>query len=419
MRIGYACLGVGIPGSDFKTCTIKNASEERLAEITTHNLDSLERLIKYNISMKIHLFRISSDLIPFASSPVNSLKWQEMFSEKFQKIGDLIKQNQIRVSMHPGQYTVLNSKSSEVVTRAVEELRYHKDVLNALKVDAENKIVLHIGGIYGDKKSAQKRFLENYRGLEEDIRESLVIENDDRSYTIEEVLEIGTKGNIPVVYDNLHHKVNSSLFKEDDLFWIQECKKTWKEKDGTQKIHYSQQNEKKQKGAHSETIKTSDFMKFLEKINYIETDIMLEVKDKNLSAVKCLNLTSKDKKILHLEKEWGKYKYTVLERAPGIYLEIRKLLKDKSDYPVQKFYAYIEEALKKEGTIGQRINGLEHVWGYFNNKAGEDERKVFFTKLNKYEKGETSITSIKKFLWKMTEKYDDQYLKQSLYFWIN
>jgi UV DNA damage endonuclease len=162
MRIGYACLGVGIPGSDFKTCTIKNASEERLAEITTHNLDSLERLIKYNISMKIHLFRISSDLIPFASSPVNSLKWQEMFSEKFQKIGDLIKQNQIRVSMHPGQYTVLNSKSSEVVTRAVEELRYHKDVLNALKVDAENKIVLHIGGIYGDKKSAQKRFLENF-----------------------------------------------------------------------------------------------------------------------------------------------------------------------------------------------------------------------------------------------------------------
>ncbi len=74
--------------------------------------------------------------------------------------------------------------------------------------------------------------------------------------------------------------------------WINECKKTWKEKDGFQKIHYSQQDPLKRTGSHSNTIKIDEFLDFYESLGRKDIDIMLEVKDKNLSALKCINCTS-------------------------------------------------------------------------------------------------------------------------------
>ena len=117
MRIGYACLAIAVPGSEMKSCTQKNASPERLLSLIEHNLNSLQILIDYNICNNIRLFRISSDLIPFGSSLSAELPWQEIFSEKLLAIGQKILRSEMRVSMHPGQYTVLNSSDSLVAER--------------------------------------------------------------------------------------------------------------------------------------------------------------------------------------------------------------------------------------------------------------------------------------------------------------
>ena len=204
MSIGYACLALGVKDSSMKTCMKKNASESRLKELIENNLDSLENLIDYNIKSGIKLFRISSDLIPFGSSPVNGLQWWKIYAERFSLIGNKIRENNIRVSMHPGQYTVLNSQDEEVVERAVEDLIYHCRVLEGLGTGNESKIILHIGGVYNDKKKSANRFSENCRRLPDNVRQRLVIENDDRSYNISDVLEIGKRLGIPVVFDNLN-----------------------------------------------------------------------------------------------------------------------------------------------------------------------------------------------------------------------
>jgi UV DNA damage endonuclease len=115
MRIGYACLTVGVPATEIKSCRIKNADENRLYEITDNNLKSLEHMLEYNIDNDITLYRISSDIIPFGSSPVNTLQWWDVFERQFNKLSDIIYKHNIRVSMHPGQYTVLNSPNTEVV----------------------------------------------------------------------------------------------------------------------------------------------------------------------------------------------------------------------------------------------------------------------------------------------------------------
>ena len=238
MAIGYACLNIGTPDTNIRSLMQKNATPEKLTEVTAHNLAALEKMIDYNRKNNIKLFRISSDLIPFGSSPVNALPWWDIHAEAFQHIGAKIQKSGMRVSFHPGQYTVLNSPTEDVVERAITDLVYHDKILIALGTDQTNKIVLHVGGIYGDKKEALERFEQNFRRLPEAVRNRLIIENDDRLYNIEDVLTLAHRLHVPAVYDNLHHAINPPPSGGTDPYWIAEVKKTWKAADGNQKIHY-------------------------------------------------------------------------------------------------------------------------------------------------------------------------------------
>ena len=418
MSIGYACLNIGTPNTNIRSVMQRNATPEKLTEVIAHNLAALERMIDYNRKNGIKLFRISSDLIPFGSSPFNALAWPEIHKEAFDRIGAKIRKAGIRVSLHPGQYTVLNSPTEDVVARASEDLIYHDKILTALGTDQTNKIVLHVGGIYGDKKEALQRFEQNFRRLPEAIRNRLIIENDDRLYNIEEVLGLAHRLQIPVVYDNLHHAINPTPSGGTDPYWIAEAKKTWKAVDGNQKIHYSQQAPGKRPGAHTDTIDLETFLTFHEQLENKQIDIMLEVKDKNLSAIKCQNATTENKRMVLLEKEWGRYKYAVLERSPAIYQAIRTLLKDKEAYPVQEFYRLIDTAFAEEIHLGQAENAAAHVWGYFKKHATETERKQYEKNLANYRNGSGTRATLNLQLFKLAEKYEVEYLLQSLYFYL-
>lgn len=413
MNIGYACLTVGVMNTKISTCMLKNASLERLTSLIQSNLNALDHILDYNIENGIKLFRISSDIIPFGSHPVNSLEWWTLFELQLKEIGEKARANDIRLSMHPGQYTVLNSPDQGVVERAVLELQYHAKFLDAMGLGFESKIVLHIGGAYGDKVTAIERFRKQYRCLDKNVRSRLVIENDDRVYTIADVLSIGQKEGIPVVFDNLHHKVNPDN-RYEEIQWITACKKTWKQEDGTQKIHYSQQAESKRLGSHSLTLDMDDFQQFYNSISDFDLDIMVEVKDKNLSALKCVNVISSPK-IHQLEQEWGRYKYLVLEHSPRIYNEIRQLLKVKKDYPVLELYRLIDEARRTPIVGGVAVNAAQHIWGYVNILAGEKSTKRFKQEVEKVKQGGTTVP-IKRLLWKLAVEQGQSYLIDSLYF---
>jgi len=419
MSIGYACLNIGTPNTNIRSVMQRNATPEKLMEVTAHNLAALEKMIDYNRKNDIKLFRISSDLIPFGSSPVNTLPWWDIHAEAFQHIGAKIRKSGMRVSFHPGQYTVLNSPDEDVVARAILDLAYHAKMLECLGVDNQHKIVLHVGGIYGDKKEALQRFEPNFRRLPEAVQNRLIIENDDRLYNIEEVLELADRLQIPAVYDNLHHAINPPKSGGTDPYWIAEAKKTWKAADGNQKIHYSQQAPGKRPGAHTDTINLETFLTFHEQLEDKQIDIMLEVKDKNLSAIKCRNATTTAPKAKLLEKEWGRYKYAVLERSPAVYQAIRSLLKDKEAYPVQEFYRLIDSAFAAETHPGYAENAAAHVWGYFKKQATEAERRQYERDLANYRNGTGTLVILKRHLFKLAEKYESEYLLQSLYFYLD
>ncbi len=418
MRIGYACLAIAVPGTGIRSCTLKNTDETRLTALIEQNLRSLENMIDYNIKNGIKLFRISSDLIPFGSSVAASLAWEALFRDRLTEIGAKIREAGMRVSMHPGQYTVLNSPDSAVARRAVDDLHYHGRVLHSLGLNPSHKIILHLGGAYGDKKQAVLRFRSGCGELNPDIRRRLVLENDDSLYHIADVLGTAAAVGLPVVYDNLHNAINPADAQKADSYWIGECARTWRESDGAQKVHYSQQHPDRKPGAHSQTVMIDTFLDFAAQLGDLKPDIMLEVKDKNLSAIKCM-LCLGDRGVGALESEWVRYKYSVLERSPLAYQEIRSLLRDKGGYPAIPFYRLVEEALRQPEDTGHAVDALQHVWGYFKNIATEKESRDFFEHLEAYRQGNTTLDALKRQLCRLAEKYRIDYLLCAYYFYMD
>jgi UV DNA damage endonuclease len=192
--------------------------------------------------------------------------------------------------MHPDQFTLINSLDAAVFERSIKELEYHADVLDLLGLDTSAKIQIHVGGIYGDKGKSMARFFERFANLDERIQSRLVIENDDRLYTLRDCLRIHEEIGIPVLLDVFHHEVNSSGETVRDALAL--VAPTWTEGDGVPMLDYSSQEPGERARKHVETINLKHFQRFIDEINDLgfDGDIMLEIKDKERSAVKALDL---------------------------------------------------------------------------------------------------------------------------------
>lgn len=405
MKIGYACIPLGVEWSTNRRISLKNFSDKKFLETTKLNLEDLRKILEYNIKNNIYLFRISSDIIPFGSHSINSIPWQQVFKKELENIGDFIRENKIRVSMHPGQYTVLNSPSEEIVERSVKDIEYHTRFLDSLCLDYSHKIVLHLGGGYNDKVGSIKRFIKNFDLLSESAKKRLVIENDERIFNFDDVLYVSDSLSIPIVFDYFHHLINPVDKELKEILSL--TKQTWKREDGNIKIHYSEQSRFKKIGSHSEFIETAKFLEFYNKVKEFGPDIMLETKDKNISAIKCICLISGNKSKLY--NEWASYKYIVMEKSYNLYKECSHIL--NTTYDAKKFYSKIDEALFSPFNEGNFKNTLLHVWGYFKDKALEKEENKFFDLMNKKE-----LYKAKEFLYRLSKKYKVQYLLDSYYF---
>lgn len=420
MAIGYACITIGLPNTSFSRCILKNATEDTMRKIIETNLTTLESIVDYNIKNNIKLFRLSSDIIPFGSHPINKIEWWLEYKDYFNYIGNKIKKSDMRVSMHPGQYTVLNSGDSRIVQNAITDLEYHSKFLDALGMDRKSKLVLHIGGVYGDKDKAIHTFIENYKIMPLHLKDRLIIENDERNYNIKEVLSIADETGAPVVFDNLHHSINSPEIYLTEAEWILKCGTTWKVVDGKQKIHYSQQKEGGKVGNHSDTIFVQPFLDFYNQIKEQNINIMLEVKDKNLSAIKCFHVVNNQVTTAKmLEEEWAKYKYYVLSKSARLYNDIRQLLKEKEQHVAVKFYEFIEKAHLLPEDKGAEVNAAQHVWGYISKDASQTEKNRYNKLIEAYINETGSIQLVKNHLIKCAHKRNLEYLLNSLYFYIN
>lgn len=295
MKIGYPCVNYSIGKKTVSTFRLSSYSEERLIQCINYNLATLIEILRFNINNNFMFFRISSGIIPFASHPICKFDWKDYFKSDFTKIGQLIKKHNIRISMHPDQFVLINAKNQDIIANSVKELEYHTELLDAMGLDHSAKVQIHIGGIYGDKERSKKQFISNYKNLiSEEIKKRLVIENDDHLYNLKDCIEIHGYTNIPILFDVFHHICFNNNLSVNDALQI--ANSTWNHnKDGIMMIDYSNQESNQRKGKHSKTLDIKQFEKFIISVSNCDFDIILELKDKEKSAQKAINVINQIK----------------------------------------------------------------------------------------------------------------------------
>jgi UV DNA damage endonuclease len=296
MRIGYPCLNRSIGCTPSRTFRLSSYSDNQLRDIVQENLACLEKILAYNENRHLLFFRITSDLVPFASHPVCTFPWQEYFSDDFEQLGEYIRKHGFRISMHPDQFVLLNAPDEVVLRRSIADLMYQVQVLDLMGLDNSAKVQIHIGGVYGNKPASIDRFVKRFEQLDSSIRHRLVIENDERLYMVDDCLAISEQIGIPVIMDSFHHTLLNNGERFADL--LQPVRQTWKQDDGIPMVDYSSQEYGKRAGAHAEHIIADDFRQFLVTTRAADFDIMLEIKDKERSALKALEIAREDPRLI-------------------------------------------------------------------------------------------------------------------------
>ncbi len=291
MKIGYPCINRGLGCTANSTFRLANYSENRLVETIKNNLNCFLHLLNYNAENNILFFRIGSGIVPFASHPINNFNWEYHFKQELKKIGDFVKKHNMRISMHPDQFVLINSPDEKIVNKSIAELAWHCKFLDSMGLDESAKVQIHIGGVYGEKDKAISRFIKEYVDLPKFIKKRLVIENDDRLFSLKDCLVINKEIGIPIIFDNLHYEClnNGESLKEAFI----SAARTWNNKDGLPMCDYSSQELGERRGKHIRSINKSKFIKYLKDLEGLDFDIMLEIKDKEPSALKAINIAKK------------------------------------------------------------------------------------------------------------------------------
>ena len=239
-----------------------------LEGIIKKNFEVLKEILIYNNKNNIHFYRLSSNFIPCAT--IIEYDYPNIFKNEFKETSKLIKG---RFDIHLSEYCILNSTNKEVVKRSIDEIKYHYKLLKAFKV--KPNLVIHIGSKSFGKGNSIKRFINNFSKLPKYLKESLIIENDDKVFNVEDTLNLCKQINRPMVLDVHHHNCNKT--KNDLSFYLENIFNTWNE---TPKIHFSSPKNKKDFRAHNDYINSDDFISFIKSINR-DIDIMLEAKAKD------------------------------------------------------------------------------------------------------------------------------------------
>lgn len=234
-RLGFAVkvLGDGgLPSHD----TRRWSSEPHLR----HSLQRLRDILDYLERHDIRMYRLPTGLAPYASHP-DMPQFHRQVDEcagELAAIGAIVRERAIRLSSHPGQYTVLNSENPATQAAAIAELEVQAALLDAMDLGPEAVVVLHVGGAAGGLAVASDRFLAGFERLSERARARLVVENDDRSFGLVDVLPLAARTGARIVWDVLHHRCHdpAGMPNRDALAAALD---TWQAADGVAKIHYS------------------------------------------------------------------------------------------------------------------------------------------------------------------------------------
>lgn len=314
VRFGFVAMSLQLENaSPSRTMTFTNFSKlddreagiRKLERIAEDNLRSTLRILKHCNASKIQMYRFSSKLIPLATHE-DLADWDPFstLNPTFQEIGAFVREHRMRVSFHPDHFCVFSTPRPEVLEKSELDLNNHVRMLEAMGLDEATKCNIHIGGAYGDKAVAGERFIRQFGALSSRLKNRITLENDDKTFTVSETLEIAEQVNVPMVLDIHHHAVNPGDTGEEELYgslWPR-IDRTWQlerqrlgfglgsAKKLPPKIHASSPKSMTDPRGHADFVEAGPLVRFLRHAarttDYL--DCMLEAKSKDEALFKLI-----------------------------------------------------------------------------------------------------------------------------------
>lgn len=271
--LGLCCISKALqdrkPVVKCRVIQKKYYTVERAVETAKENLRDVFELVKYAADNKIFSLRLPSDILPRYTDQTVERYDMDQFQDYFDKIGNLARKHKIRLSFHPDQFVVLSSDNENIIRNSFEELSYQCEMLSRMGVSQEEGVCnIHGGGVYGlDKSIVKQRWAHNYNLLPDHVKRYLTLENDERSYSLEDCLDISKLCGIPIVFDAFHEECYRASSKNEGIMFknleelVDETLKTWLVKNEYNEIiqripmgHVSNQKIGDRIGAHADYI---------------------------------------------------------------------------------------------------------------------------------------------------------------------
>lgn len=323
VRFGYVAMSVEVKNaspsktmtaSTFEKLQDREAAIRKLERIAAENLHNSLRLLRHNRAHDIRVYRFSSKLIPLFGHEMLK-EWDPLpaLAEAFSEVGSYVRQHRMRTSFHPDHFNVLSTPREDVLATSIADLRRHVGMLEAMGLDENAKCNIHIGGTYGSKEKALERFIRHFGLLDSGIQRRLTLENDDKTYTAKETLEVCETLGIPMVLDLHHHWVNNEGETAAEL-WPR-ILQTW-DNAGTNteesvglpvlpaKIHVSSPKSDKDPRAHADYVEIGPLMDFLKRIaeSTSYADVMIEAKMKDGALFRLMQKLAKQEGVKTIDQ---------------------------------------------------------------------------------------------------------------------
>lgn len=246
-RLGYACINLKLSADGISTNrgmikrTFERVGPSGAGEISLINLKNMQEIVSWNWHNDIYVYRMSSSIFPWMSEyEIPDLPQFKDIQILLQEIGNIAISKKQRLSFHPGPFNVLGSPNEPVVLKTIKDLNQHAEIMDlmGLPLNSNYPINIHLGGAYGDKDSAMKRFCINFKRLSESAQQRLVIENDDKAsmFSVKDLYEgVYSVIGIPITFDYHHHRFCSGGLSEEEALKL--AGKTWGK--NRQLVHYS------------------------------------------------------------------------------------------------------------------------------------------------------------------------------------
>ena len=295
MKLGYACINSTLQTTGGITTnrgmrqkTFNEKGLDYVSELALQNCRDLVNIVKWNEEMGIKLFRMSSDIFPWMTFyEFEQLPDYNQIINTLKGVGQLADKYGQRLTFHPSHFNALGSPNPIVVEKAVKELNKHGEIMDIMGLSntVYNKINIHVGGAYGDKKSTLNRWCDNFNKLNDSTQKRLTIKNDDKAnmYSVGELYwGIHKVVGIPIVFDYYHHKFCTGGLSEQEALLV--AAKTWP-KDIVQCCHYSESRREEHLDESIRAQAHSDLISGIIESYGLDIDVVVEAKHKELAIL--------------------------------------------------------------------------------------------------------------------------------------